>query len=478
MKSLEKDVQYLKIQDISYDMNNPRGETEKQIQNDLEFEKLVLSIKQYGILEPLIIKKDENNINSFKLIDGERRLRAAVKVADTDLGYRVPTLLAKDDMDGRILAYQVHMLRKNWGKAAETKSIKSIISDIKKEEPKITEAELIRKIKEITAHKDHEISDLLKLIKYDDDIVEKVISKELNMSYLVQIESSFISPLKREFPSLMKKYDENKLRNILIQKALNNLLGNTRFLMDHFKNAFNEEDKKEDVGKLIDEFLSNDKESIDDIYKKYLDLSSYDDKQTKQTKTAGKSQKQKTKVKEKAEVFHYKEIIVTSQQQTTKKDIKKKIENISDKFTNEEYEYIAEAIYCLEQNCLKAATLMIWAGGISRILVYVKKDLPKFNNATDAMFNTPKSVYRHFAKNFQKNATDIDSIRENSNDRHLLSYLFYEQIISATEFNKLHSNYKTRCDCAHPTDIKLNVNEILSIFENVYDLILNNSNLQ
>lgn len=478
MKSLEKDVQYLKIQDILYDMNNPRGETEKQIQDDLEFKKLVLSIKQYGILEPLIVKKDENNINNFKLIDGERRLRAAIKVADADLEYRVPTLLAKDDMDGRILAYQVHMLRKNWGKAAETKSIKSIISDIKKEEPKITETELIRKIKEITAHKDHEISDLLKLSKYDDDIIEKVVSKELNMSYLVQIESSFISPLKREFPALLEKYDENKLRNILIRKALNNLLGNTRYLMDYFKNAFNEQDKKEDVGKLIDEFLSNDIESIESTYKKYLDLSSYGDKQVKEAKTAGKSQKQKTKVKEEAEVFHYKEIKITSQQQTTIKGIRKKIENISDKFTDEEYEYISEAIYCLEQYCLKAATLMIWAGCISRILVYVSKDLSKFNNATDTMFNTPKSVYRYFSKNFQKNVVDMDSIRENSNDRHLLSYLFYEQIISATEFNKLHSNYKTRCDCAHPTDIKLNVNEILSIFENVYNLILNNRKLQ
>ena len=478
MKSLEKDVQYLKVQDISYDMNNPRGETEEQIQNDLEFGKLVLSIRQYGILEPLIVKKDEKNINNFKLIDGERRLRAAIKVADTDLEYKVPTLLAKDDMDGRILAYQVHMLRKNWGKAAETKSIKSIISDIRKEEPQIIEAELIRKIKEITAHKDHEISDLLKLVKYDDDVIEKAISKELNTSYLVQIESNFISPLKRKFPSLIKKYDENKLRNILVQKALNNLLGNTRFLMDYFKDAFNEKDKKEDVRKLIEEFLYNDKESIEYIYDKYSNLRSYDNKQVKQVKKGRKSQKLKTKIKEKVEIFHYKEIKVTSQQQTTIKDIKKRIENISNKLTNEEYEYITEAIYCLEQFCFKAATLMIWAGGISRILVYVSKNLPKFNNATDAMSKTPKSVYKNFAKNFQKNITDIESIRENSNDKHLLSYLFYEQIISTTEFNKLHSNYKTRCDCAHPTDIKLKVNEILSIFENVYDLILNNRNLQ
>lgn len=478
MKSLEKNVQYVKVQDISYDMNNPRGETEKQILSDPEFKKLVLSIKQYGILEPLIVKKDEENIDNFKLIDGERRLRAAVKAAEDNLEYKVPTLIAKDDMDGRILAYQVHMLRKNWGKAAETKSIKSVISDIKKETPKITEAELIKKVKEITAHKDHEISDFLKLIKYNDRVIEKVISKELNMSYLVQIESSFISPLRRRFPSLMKQFGEDELRNILIQKALNGLLGNTRFLMDHFKDVFNEKDKKEDAEGLISKFLNSSKESIVNIYEKYSKLRLPDNKQAKRIKKANKSQKVKQKINAKGEVFHYRKIKVTTQQQTTIKDIKKQIENISNKFSNEEYEYIIEAIYCLEMHCFKAATLMIWSCGISRILGYISRDLSKFNTATDTMVSMPKTVYKHFAKNFQKNVTDIESIRENSNDRHLLSYLVYEKIVSTTEFNKLHSSYKTRCDCAHPTDIILKVNEILSIFENVYDLILNNRKLQ
>lgn len=477
MESLEKNVQYLKIQNISYDTNNPRGESEQQIQNDVEFKKLVLSIKQHGILEPLIVKKDKNDADNFKLIDGERRLRAAVKVAENDLEYKVPTLLAKDDMDGRILAYQVHMLRKNWGKAAETKSIKSIISDIKIENPKITETELIKKIKEITAHKDHEITDLLKLIKYDNSIIEKVILKELNMSYLVQIESSFINPFKRKFPSLIKKYNGDKLRNILIQKALNGLIGDTRFLMDYFKDVFNEKDKKEVAEKLIEKFLKNDKESIENIYNEYLKLSPSNGRSAKQARKNKKSQKIKSKTKRKTEVFCYKKIKVTAQQQTTIKDVRGKVENISGKLTNEEYEYIAEAIYCLEKHCFKAATLMIWSCGISRILWHINKDLSKFNAVTNTMAKTPKSVYKHFAKNFQKDVTDIESIRENSNDRHLLSYLVYEKIISTTEFNKLHSNYKTRCDCAHPTDIKLKVNEILAIFENVYDLILNNRKL-
>ena len=247
MKPLEKNVQYVEIQNISYDVNNPRGETGEQIENDQEFKKLVTSVTQYEILEPLIVKKDETNPEHFKLIDGERRLRAAIKTAEGNLEYKVPTLIAKDDMDGRILAYQVHMLRKNWSKAAETKSIKTIITDSKQDNPKITEKELIKKLKEITAHTNAEISDLLKLIEYDDDIIKKVISGQIDMSYLIQIESNFIRPLKGKYPLLLQKYGEENVRKLLVNKAVHGLLVNTRFLMDKFKYVFKDEKQKNKI---------------------------------------------------------------------------------------------------------------------------------------------------------------------------------------------------------------------------------------
>ena len=120
MKTLHRDLQYINPNDISYDKNNPRGLSESQIKNNPQFNKLVSSIKQYGILEPLIVKSDDSNSTKYVLIDGERRWRAAIE-SGQDV---VPVLVAKDDTDGRILAYQVHMLRENWDKPAETTAIK------------------------------------------------------------------------------------------------------------------------------------------------------------------------------------------------------------------------------------------------------------------------------------------------------------------------------------------------------------------
>lgn len=482
MKTLHRELQHIDPKKISVDKNNPRGLTESQIISDPEFKKLISSIDQYGILVPLIVKPDENAHSSYILIDGERRLRASLspKVNLKD----VPVLVAKDDIDGRILAYQVHMNWLNWNKAAETKALKKIILDLKEDKPALTDKEILKKLKEITAHKPPRLSDLLKLCKYDDKTIEKIISDELNMSYPVQIESSFINPLKRHHPDIETQFRENEIRKILIQKAFDKKLGNTRFLMDKFKVVFQSGSHKEKIEQLLINFLKDRDKDIADTLREFERITK--GKTKNEQKTDKKSEKEKQKEKNPPlgkriftqDTFSYKAMKVTKKQQTLISDIRNNFEKIGSSFTEEEREYIAEALFCLEKHCFKAATLMAWSSGISRILKYIKNNLSDFNNASQAMSDNKKSVWKHFSSNFQKNATSVEDIRVNSNDIQLLCYLAFKGIISSTQFNKLQANYKIRCDCAHPTDIELSSNELTAIFENIYHLILNNQTLK
>ena len=93
------------------------------------------------------------------------------------------------------------------------------------------------------------------------------------------------------------------------------------------------------------------------------------------------------------------------------------------------------------------------------------------------MTKTPSSVYKYYAKNFQKKAKTIDDIRLASKDMQLLCYLYYNNCISDTEFKKLKRAFELRCDCAHPTDIVVSTNQIIVIFEDVYNLIFNNEKI-
>ncbi len=65
------------ISKISPDPGQPR-----KTFNDESLEELALSIKEHGIIQPLIVKKDGNN---YLIIAGERRYRAAEKIGLKEL---------------------------------------------------------------------------------------------------------------------------------------------------------------------------------------------------------------------------------------------------------------------------------------------------------------------------------------------------------------------------------------------------------
>ena len=466
MEKIHPKLEQISPAKISFDPHNPRGLTEDQIVSTPEFNKLLSSIKDHGVLVPLIIKPNELDSSSYILIDGERRLRAAKKAGLNE----VPALVAKDDADARVLAYHAHMLFENWDKAAETKAIKRIIEDLKSKNPDIADSDIKKELKEITAHTDYDFSDIMKLCNYDEEIINMVISGNLNMSYLIQVESSFISPLKRNYPDIIKNYGEDSIRKILIQRAIDGKLGNTRYLMDNFMVVFQNTKHKVEIEQFLVNFLNDKAKSIKTTFEEYETLTQPNIKKAKDRKVSTKKQKES--------LFEYKSIKVSKEQQTLMHDVREKFEKIGSSFSGEEREYIGEALHCLEQNCFKAATLMIWAAGVSRILMHVGKNLTDFNKATSDMAIKLAPVYKHFVKNFQKYAKTIDEVRVNSNDRHLFIYLYHKNVIKETDCKKLFANYTIRCDCAHPTDITLSPNDVISIFDNIYELIFSNPNLK
>jgi hypothetical protein len=367
------------------------------------------------------------------------------------------------------------MLRKNWDKAAETKSIKTIIADLRQKNPTLTEKEIIKQLKEITAHTDPQISDLLKLIKYDDKVIEKVISGQINMSQLIQNEASFMNPLKRKYSALFDKYGEENLRKILIEKAEKGLLVDTRFLMDKFKDVFADKKKNDEIEKLIEGFLTNKAKNIQDTYSEYQNL--YPGAKKKDS-TAGKTQKAKKKKTQKDSKdvsSSYRKIKLAPKQENNLKKVRANFESIGKKLTQEENEYIAEGINCLERDCLKASVVMIWAAGISKIINYILKDIPDYTNVSIIMSQSKKDPYKQL-KNYKTATSGEDDLRD-GRDYQLLFYLLHKKLISKTQYNKLKGCYTNRCDCAHPTDIKLSLNEAITVFDNIYQLIFSNKTL-
>lgn len=495
MKTSETELHQIETAKIDFDINNPRGESVEVIMNDDSFNRLASSINEFGIIEPIIIKEKVDSKGRFILVDGERRLRAAKNIKLLT----VPALIVNKELDAMILAYHLHMLRKQWDKAAETKSIKRIISEIENDTPGITEIEIKKKIKEITKATANRIKDIYTLIKYEDKYIDLVMMNKLDMSYLIQGQDSFVNKIKNKYPDILDEFPESKIRSIIAEKSYKKLIPSSRFWMDVFKDVFNYDNPndKTKIKELLIEFLEKKNKTAKQTYDEIIEFLKIkeNDIKTQETKKGNNKEEKKDDIKDKKtdiklskkpdneskvdqNNLNYSPIKLDKKQQIKIDDIQPKYESIGTTLTIEEKEYIKEAINCLKNHCFKAAVLMIWATGVSRILFYIQKDIADFNKCSLEMRKKPDSFYKFYSSNFKTDYQKIENISNDSRDMHLICYLCYKQIITVPIFDKLQSNFKTRCNCAHPTSIILEVNETVAIFENIFEYILNNPKLR
>ncbi len=498
-------VKPIPVKDIQFDKHNPRGLTPSQIEKDLDG--LINSIRDIGVLVPIIIKNNGSD-NSYTLVDGERRLRAALKANLKT----IPASIAPNETDGRIMAFNVHMLHKDWTIAAETIAIKRIIDQIKKDEPSIKNLDLKRRIQQLTGYKGKRLTDVLNVSKFEDKHIKLSITGDIKESYLVRIEPDFVAKIKRKFPNILKVYNENKIREIMVYKAQHNLLVNTRYMMDSFKDVFNDPERKSAIQELLILFIHDKNKDIREVYEEWCNLQiSKEVVEQSSNNTSGsvKDETNKASLNDKANCestldssvekgelsnksetnkktvpvdtnqnLTYAPIKLTKQQETKIEDIKPKYQSIGKEFSIEEKEYIKEAIHCLKIHCFKAAVLMIWATGISRILNFIERDILDFNNICLELKRETTGGYKEIKSKFKGDYQTIKTIRNNAGDRQLLFYIEKKGIIKNTELKKLLAHYNTRCDCAHPTNIVLKPSETIAVFENVFELILNNKKLK
>lgn len=227
-------IEQINPKDVDFDQLNPRGEKPNQIIADPAFKKLQNSIKQYGVYQPIIVQ-EQKGTHPYLLVDGERRLRAVLSL---DFN-KIPANITSSEIESSIVAYQIHQNRKQWSIPSEAKAIKRIIDSIKKSDPGISDSNVKKKLIALTSHKESAISDILRILKYPDEIQKKAADGNIDHSYLVRIDGDFIVPLSKKIPDLFNAYGDQKLREIMIKKAEKKLLKNTRYMMiSGFKDIF------------------------------------------------------------------------------------------------------------------------------------------------------------------------------------------------------------------------------------------------
>jgi ParB family chromosome partitioning protein len=174
---LESKLQYVKpenkenIKNIAYvnvDSIRPNPYQPRKQFNKSALEELCESIKQYGVIQPINVRKISNN--NYELVAGERRLRAATMAGLKE----VPAIVINvDDNDSAVMALIENLQREDLTYLEEAEGYNNLISD-----HGFTQEELARKIgksQSTIANKIRllKLSPLVKKILVDNNLTER-----------------------------------------------------------------------------------------------------------------------------------------------------------------------------------------------------------------------------------------------------------------------------------------------------------------
>ena len=160
-------------------------------------EELANSIKEHGVIQPIIVKK---GIKGFELVAGERRTRAA-KLAGLK---NIPAIIKEfNDVEMMEIALIENIERENLNPIEEAKAYENILKI-----NNITQEELARKFSKSRSY----ITNMLGLLTLPDMVIKLVESKELSMGHARSL-SKLEDPRKIEELALRIVRDDLSVRD-------------------------------------------------------------------------------------------------------------------------------------------------------------------------------------------------------------------------------------------------------------------------
>ena len=188
----------LPISSIRANPEQPRKHFAEEELNDLKN-----SIAEYGVLQPIIVKKDKTGF--FFLIAGERRLRAAKLAGLT----KIPALIKDfDDKDTALIAVVENVQRENLSYIEEAYAYRKLIDDFG-----LTQGELSDKI----GKRQSTISNKLRILTLPPEIQEKLIEAKLTERHARAL-------LKVEDPAIREKILQRVISHNLNVKQTEKLI--------------------------------------------------------------------------------------------------------------------------------------------------------------------------------------------------------------------------------------------------------------
>ena len=221
---MDKNINYISTEIIFPNIYQPR-----KYFNEEAIDELALSIKSYGIIQPLIVRKMGED--RYELVAGERRLRAARKLGLTV----VPTIIIDiTEKDSAAIALLENLQREDLNFIEEAEAFHNLIQDHSYTQDQLAD---------IMGKKQSTIANKLRLLKLDKSIRQILLENKLT---------------ERHARALLKLQDtllQKKILQIVIKKSLN-VKGTEDLIDNELLKSANPKKLKEEKKKIKGVFSS------------------------------------------------------------------------------------------------------------------------------------------------------------------------------------------------------------------------------
>ena len=155
----------MKVVQIPVSMITANPEQPRKVFKDEELEELTKSISEYGVLQPLIVKRAAGK--RFILIAGERRLRAAILA-----GLKTVPAVVKEiqDREAALIALVENVQRENLSFLEEARAYKKLMEDFG-----LTQGEISKRV----SKQQSTISNKIRILSLPDDIQNAIMKNGL-----------------------------------------------------------------------------------------------------------------------------------------------------------------------------------------------------------------------------------------------------------------------------------------------------------
>ena len=239
----------ISISSILLNKYQPRKKFDKESLNDLSN-----SIKEKGVIQPLIVRKSNEEDGKYELIAGERRLQASQTAG---LHYVPAIIIEADNLKSLELAIIENVQRKDLNPIEEARGYKRLIDEFKYDQEKVA--------KFIGKSRSH-VTNSLRLLTLPPEVITLIENEKLSQGHskvLVGHENSKIIAKKIVDKNLSVRQTEALLRSLKFNKT-------GKFLKKDTNIINLESSLKERIG--INVFIKNKKNNSGHLTFEYKDL--------------------------------------------------------------------------------------------------------------------------------------------------------------------------------------------------------------